>query len=249
MRALAERATHRLVFKRRLPRSFGRVSIYVSTEGGLRYLFRRSEHFDPPLYAAALDHVTPGSTVWDVGANVGLFAFAAASAAGADGTVLAIEPDVYLATLLGRSAAGTNVSCARVDVLAAAVADNVGLAEFVVARRSRSTNYLLGFGTTETGGEREHHVVPTVTLDWLLKWLPPPDVVKIDVEGAERLVLAGAGRLLDRQPVLLCEVAGENAPGVGALLRDAGYRIIDGYTRNPASLDDLPYFTIAVPDR
>jgi FkbM family methyltransferase len=112
--------------------------------------------------------------VWDIGANVGLFSFAAASQAGRDGRVLAIEPDVWLASLLQRSSALVH-DRAPVDVLAVAVCDTNSLEEFVIARRARSANYLISAGQgggrplgKQTGGWRAKQLVPTVTLDWLL---------------------------------------------------------------------------------
>jgi hypothetical protein len=59
----------------------------------------------PELFSLAEKLIRPGDVVWDVGANVGLFTFAAAAKTGPTGKVLAIEPDPWLGTLLRRSAA------------------------------------------------------------------------------------------------------------------------------------------------
>ena len=86
LRSVLERATHRIVISRRLPAQFGKTRIYVSTEGGLRYLLRDMSNVDPVLLQLAADVVRPGHTCGDSGANVGLFSFAAAAAAGRPGT-------------------------------------------------------------------------------------------------------------------------------------------------------------------
>lgn len=105
--------------------------------------------------------VKPNAVVWDVGANLGLFTFAAATASGSDGFVLAIEPDPWLVNLLRRSTKLTSqTSAAPVHVLCAAAADRAGVSRLHIARRSRSTSYLEGFGTTQTGGSRESQLVP-----------------------------------------------------------------------------------------
>src|SRR5580692_1992448 len=139
LRSALERSTHRLVVCRRLPPPFASARIYVSTEGGLRYLGRTMARVDPALLRLAAEVVAPGDTVWDIGANMGLFSFAGAVAAGPTGRVLAVEPDIALARLLRRSA-GLNQDHARVDVLPAAVSDGLGVARFHIARRNRSTN-------------------------------------------------------------------------------------------------------------
>ncbi len=105
---------------------------------------------DPPLLRLAAEVVRRGDTVWDIGANLGLFSFAAAVAAGPAGRVLAVEPDTVLAGLLRRSAA-VNSGHAPVDVLPAAVSDGLSVARFHVARRNRSTNHLDCFGKPARG--------------------------------------------------------------------------------------------------
>jgi FkbM family methyltransferase len=228
LRPAVERTTHRVVIRRRLPPPFRAARIYASSEGGLRYLRPRMASVDPALLRLAAEVVRPGDTVWDIGANLGLFSFAAAVAAGPAGRVLAVEPDGVLVRLLRRSAAA-NRDHAPVEVLPAAVADGLAIAHFHIARRNRSTSHLDGFGTSQTGGVRATELVPTITLDWLAAQFPAPDVIKIDVEQAELAVLCGSSAMLRAAlPTIVCEVAGRNAAAVHDLLIAHGYTLYDG---------------------
>jgi hypothetical protein len=57
--------------------------------------------------------------------------------------------------------------------------------------------------------------------------VPPPDVVKIDVEGAELAVLAGMRETLARhRPAIICELHDTHAPFV-AFMAQCGYRLIN----------------------
>jgi FkbM family methyltransferase len=226
-RSLAERTTHRLVLRRRLPAPFERVKIYASSEGGLRYLRPNLNGVDPTLLQLVSDVVHPGHNVWDIGANLGLFSFAAAAAAGPGGYVLAVEPDATLVGLLRRTAASSH-GHAEVDVMPVAVADDLTVGRFNIARRNRSTSHLDGFGTSQTGGIRSTQLVPTVTLNWLGANFRRADVIKIDVEGAEMKVLDGGADILRSAPVLICEVAGRSATAVADLLISYGYTLYDG---------------------
>jgi len=227
LRATAERTTHGLVLRRRLPKPFDAARIYASSEGGLRYLRPSLKNVDPALLRLATEVVRPGHAVWDIGANMGLFSLAASVATGRAGYVLAIEADTMLTDLLRRSA-DLNQNLTSIDVLPAAVAGQLGVARFHIARRNRSTSHLHGFGTTQTGGIRMTELVPTVTLDWLATYFRPPDVIKIDVEAAEVGVLTGGLNVLRKLPTIICEVAGQNSETVGQLLVDHGYTLLDG---------------------
>ena len=231
-RSFAEQVTHRFVIRRRLPGPFQLARIYVSSEGGLRYLRPSMDRVDPRLLQLAAELIRPGDIVWDIGANVGLFSFAAAVAAGPKGHVLSVEPDAVLVRLLRRSAK-INHRIAPVDVLPVAVSDEVGVARFHIAKRNRSTNYLDGFGTNQAGGVRETELVPTVTLDWLAAHFPMPDVVKIDVEAAELEVLAGGTHVLRAGASIACEVAACNSSKVSDILTANGYILYDGDEHTP----------------
>ncbi len=250
LRRMTENLTRDWVVRRRLPSEFGRAPIHVSPSAGLRYLFRPMDAVDPVLLSLVKEFVEPGTTVWDVGANVGLFSFAAASRAGPEGQVVALEPDAWLVQLLRRSASRQSPGSAPVQVIPAAVASTPSVRTLCLASRSRAANYLAEFGTIETGGAREEQSVIAVTLDWLLESCQPPSVLKIDVEGAELEVLNGAPRLFETvRPIVLCEVIPDTSDAVAAFFSSYDYRIFDGQTHTPlrSALTNAPWSTVAIP--
>ena len=227
LRTTLEQMTHPIVVRRRLPHPFAAARIYTSTEGGLRYLRPRMGNVDPILLGLAAELINPGDVIWDIGANVGLFTFAAAVAAGHSGYVLAVEPDSQLIALLHRSRT-VNHTHAPVEVVPAAIADDQGFSRFNIAARNRSTNHLDGFRTSQTGGIRATRLVPITTLNWLATRFPAPNVVKIDVEEAEVKVLGAAENVLRSHPKIICEVAGKNSEAVASILSEHDYTLYDG---------------------
>jgi len=146
IRTLFERFSRHRVLKRKLPADLGGRCLYVSPDAALRFWLPITDRTDPLLFQLVREFVKPGTVVWDVGANVGLFSFAAAALAGEAGFVLAIEADPWLASLLIRTAEVHPTRQASVAVLAAAVSNVPGVARFHVARRGRNANSLEGLG-------------------------------------------------------------------------------------------------------
>jgi FkbM family methyltransferase len=231
LRNVAERLSRGVVLKRRLPQAFGGAWLHVSPEGGgLRYWRHDVEKIDPGIFRAIDLLVAPGARVWDIGANMGLFTFAAAGRAGTRGWVLGIEPDVDSAQLLLRTRSALPTTYAPVQILTCAICEAAStFVEFEIAARARSANSIKGSGLTQRGGVRETRIVPAVNLDALLAHFGAPNVVKIDVEGAEMRVLEGATQLLARaRPIVVIEVEEESAQVVDRRLRAANYRFFDG---------------------
>jgi FkbM family methyltransferase len=228
LRTVAERLSRGRSFRYRLPEIYGGCRLCITPEAGLRYWIpSRGIKADETLLRSATETVKPGGVVWDVGANMGLFSFAAAGLAGAAGRVYAFEPDAVMARLLRRSAR-LNPEAAPVEIIPCAVAEDLGLAHFEIAQRSRASNALEGFQLSQGGGVRELETVVTVSLDWLAERLPPPDVLKIDVEGAELAVFRGARQLLKtKRPILIFELTRPNWDEESHLLGDLGYTLFD----------------------
>jgi FkbM family methyltransferase len=239
-----------LVLARRLPREFDSVRVYVSPDSALRFWRWQLGAEERRLLDWARELVGPGASVWDVGANVGVFAFAAASRAGRAGRVLAFEPDPFLAGLLRRTATAVPSQLAMVEVVEAAACERVGRARLHIAARGRASNHLEGAGRTTAGGIRDVREVAALTLDSLLSSCRAPDLLKIDVEGAEAAVLRGARELLrGHRPRLLCEVSAELQEVVTGELNELGYRLFDA--ERPAAqrqpIERAAWNTLALP--
>jgi len=251
LRTFLERFSRGRVLKRRLPGDFRRLPIYVSPEAGLRY-WLSMRNADPVLYRMCNELVKPDACVWDIGANVGLFSFCAASRSGKNGYVLAVEPDIWLAHLIRKSAQlwlDSDYDAAKVTVLCAAVSNAHQIKSLHIAERSRSANYLDdAIGSTQSGGSRSDQLSLSIELDFLLKYFRPPSVLKIDVETHEVQVLEGASELLRRhRPVIWCEVSSQNCAEVFDLLTSANYQLFNSETKERLLAGRANWNTLALP--
>ena len=249
LRRLAEFLSRGVVLRRRLPARFGRLPIYVTPEAGLRFWGPMSR-VDSALYNMVEELVTPGSVVWDVGANVGLFSFCAAARAGEPGFVLAIEPDYWLAHLMTRSCRRLPLNkCSKVEVLCVSISDSNRISRLEIAERARASSHLMeAAGSNQSGTVRQVQPTASVTLDFLLDYFPAPSVLKIDVETHEASVLRGAPRLLrETRPTIWSEVAHENSFEVTELLLAAGYELHGAEAQPHPRIDRAWFSTLAVP--
>ena len=229
LRSIIERVSRRIVFRRRLPAAFGKRPFFVTPDSALAYLKPGFAGFRD-LITIASDCVQEGSCVWDIGGNVGVFGFLAAHKVGTGGTVICVEPDPFLASLVQRSARLSANLDRQINVLCAAVSSRTEIAQFSIAERGRSSNSLQETSArSQKGGTRYTQFVPTTTLDSMLSVFPPPAFIKIDVEGAEQLVLEGGPTLLRQcRPQLYIEVGGRQSAAVTRILQAFDYQLFDG---------------------
>jgi FkbM family methyltransferase len=232
-----------------MPARLGGDTIMVSPGSSLSFWRRDLDRTEKMLLDFAEEYVKPGHVVWDIGASVGVFTFASSYRAGISGKVVAVEPDLFSVELLRRSASLSSPGRANVVVLPVAVSDSLGIAEFHIAKTGRSGNHLASVeGYSQVYGVRETVSVMTITLDWLMERLPSPNVLKIDVETAEALVLAGGDRLISKtRPVVLCEIRDREAETCTSFFHSHGYKLYDYESRDRLPIKRAAWNTLALP--
>ena len=248
-RRLAYRAFDGRFFRRRLRTPDGSCDVYVSPGCQLSVLDPRGVPVDPVHTRFIARWVQPGSVVWDVGGNMGLFAFPAALKA-AQGQVYTFEPDVELARTLLRSMRRAHNKALPVSLMPFALSDTEGMAEFLIAKHGRSMNKLAGMGEwhDDLFEASEKRSVATLRMDLVAKTCRAPDIIKIDVEGAEMRVLEGGrATIASARPVILVEGPDQIWPQLKAYFHDLDYVMYDGHAEHAVLIDTPVWDTVAVP--
>ncbi|KMO15763.1 FkbM family methyltransferase [Methylobacterium platani JCM 14648] len=184
------------------------------------------QFFDPLERRLLAERVGPDCVFLDIGANIGAYALFVAALAGPGARILAVEPqpDVFdkLAFNIAQNPFG------RVKAVACAVADKAGEMTLFVDPRNRGESSLKVVGTNEGAAIR----VPAVPLLDLVRGegLTRIDAIKLDVEGAEDLILEPFLRQAppELHPRLLVVEDGTDLwqTDLSALLTRHGYRRI-----------------------
>jgi FkbM family methyltransferase len=165
------------------------------------------------LFAAA---VRPGMVIYDLGANVGFYSLLASSLTGASGRVFSFEPAERNLVYLRRHIARNRVA-------------NCVVWPVAVGGHESTAHFSAGSGPCEGHLASEGTPVRVVALDPLIASgeLPPPQLIKCDIEGAELDALHGARSALElfRPKIFLATHGAEMRRRCHQFLQSLGYRL------------------------
>ncbi len=236
-----------------------RTVVICPLSSGLRIFVDLADHaiglniirgrFEQDELAFAVRSVGPSDVAIDAGAHVGLFALHLAQAVGPAGHVHAFEPFADNADLLDASRRENGFED-RLTVIRAAVGGHSGSADLMFATHTLNSGgaFLL---TDESRGLAGHdrRRVAVVALDDLT-FRRPVRFIKLDVEGAEPLVVAGAAALIraDR-PAILAEIHREQLARVSGATPESFFAQLAalGYSAHAIEAGGRPGPSLAAP--
>jgi FkbM family methyltransferase len=205
--------------------------VYLSLSNAPTYVQRVLRVYEPGKFANLARFLPPGGVFVDVGANAGDFSLWACRVGGPTARVLAVEAEPGNVSWLRRTVERNGLAD-QVTVVHAAASESDGEVELLVTAKHGTHSIVENelHSTFEAFRPLRRELVPARRLDDLVEaaGLTSVDVVKIDVEGAELLVLRGATRLLagDAPMTLLIDLHfGVDLDEVTALLQDRGFSI------------------------
>ena len=212
-RKLAQTLSPRNPVRQRLSKAWTRVldrfgaTVEVPIGDRTIELLTPFRHFDPSYEAETLKLwfrlVSPSLTIYDIGANIGLYSVLTAKQLDR-GKVICFEPAPvsFETTKKHLEINGASDKC---HVIQAAVSkESGGVIRFSILEDAQGTNPMNRIAKKE---ETSTVDVPVMCLDQILKEYGEPDLIKMDIEGAEVDALRGASDLLSRvRPIVLLAV-------------------------------------------
>lgn len=209
---------------------------YVSAE------IIRTGEWEPESWNAIAKHLPAGGVFVDVGAHIGYYSLKAAPVVGAGGHVIAVEPNPPTIRELEDNIRASGAS-AIISVQPVACSDaEATLDLFAGPRGNTGQTSLSKTNASQTGKDVATYHVRARPLDDIIRdtGVSRVDAVKIDVEGAEMLVLKGSVRTLARyHPMVIVELIdaqlrsmGSSEAGVRAFMQAQGYAARGTYKDN-----------------
>ncbi len=169
----------------------GDFKMYLDDKDSLHLsLFGIYEEFEVSLLPR---EIYEGNVVIDVGANIGYYTIIFSRLVGDKGVVYAFEPDPVNFEILKKNISLNN--CTNVIAEQKALSNKSGKTSLYISGENRGDHRIY-----DPGDGREAIDIETVSLDDYLKDLTPRgiDFLKIDVQGAEVVVLEGANKILQK---------------------------------------------------
>jgi FkbM family methyltransferase len=201
-----------------------------------RLLTTDTKDYEPHICRWIIENLRDGDVFFDVGAHCGWNSLKAARRVGNEGKVIAFEPSPPLVNLLSYHQRRNHLR--QITVVTRAVSDrDAGTAQFFLLNEGLSSQNSLTIGRTGLpfleSARRTPTVVRTIKLDTFCTTTGLiPNVIKIDVEGAEGMVLRGAEAVLrEFHPAVIVSVhpfwlpPGDSLAAILELMNSLGYRV------------------------
>jgi FkbM family methyltransferase len=186
--------------------------------------------FERPVFRELQKLVRPGMTVYDIGANVGLFSVRLLRWIRPTGWLYAVEPSPVCVSFLRANLGLTGAE--NFQILPVAISNRRTECAF----RLNYANSLIGVTSDSPHAAKPGHElrVAAESLDGLIaeRGLRKPDLIKLDVEGAEALAVEGMMETIaTARPTLMIELHGRAAASQTLQrLASCGYRYLDTST-------------------
>jgi FkbM family methyltransferase len=219
-----------------------RFKMWLDWQGHAAYV---TGTYEPDVIETLKKYAGPGDLCLDVGAHLGYETIVMSKLVGPEGRVISFEPMPETYHLLRENVLLNGLT--NVDVQPSAVADLCGSIE-LRAPADQDLSWRPSITGYSVGCNFRSLTVPVVTLDRFLECLGrTPSVIKIDVEGGELAVLAGACRTLAVvRPVLLIEVHGWGTPASEEVIHFLSQH---GYTSTIEGIRGTEAFCLALPKK
>lgn len=215
-----------------------------STTGSYEYILGNYE--DPKTIDTFLSWLKPASVFYDLGANAGYFTLMANRVI-TEGKIYAFEPSPAARQLFEEHLKlnSAKITADNISLLPFAISDAENQIEFSDSNIQKEGNTYIK-GSPIFSGTENKITVQCYSVDGLQQQgFERPDVMKIDVEGAEYDVLQGAVNTLQRyKPCILLATHDCHLPGVQVkcvqLLKQLGYIVkhTGNYNKQMDGLDD-----------
>ncbi len=149
--------------------------------------------YEAQYHEALINLVRKGDTIWDIGANVGVYTKLFAELAGPEGKVVAFEPSARNGERLSKAVDGFG----NVQIVAAALGSSDTEVEFAEGSDESGSNARIDESCRKPPTDETSRVRMVRAETLLVEGaVPSPCVIKLDVEGYEIEVLEGMGQAL-----------------------------------------------------
>lgn len=178
-------------------------------------IMRFSGTWEKYVFNACMSVLRPGHVFYDIGANAGYMALEIANHFRSDVTVVAFEPQSSLNRMIVQSAQLNQLD--NVLVYPVLLGKSSGIETLYIPSHAIHASIV----SREKGAKTIEYPMTTLDLQVIRhRTIPPPDVIKIDVEGSELDIFHGAEKtILTYAPAIVFE-ADENMERFGYGFKD-----------------------------